>query len=377
VTAEQPVPQPNVQASVATGDSEAASETDVSGEGEEGQAATELPDAVQAGIAAQGQRVPEDGGNANHSGQTTAQEGASEDNLGLAASPEGVGEGTGAPFAQVPYRENRDRPLTVMIDNTFGYPQAGLLEASLIAEMPVEGGATRLMTMYDRTDPARVGPVRSARDYFHSLSRSLDGILVHDGGSPSAMAAIERSGVPTLNAYNNGPLFERGGGEAPYNLFSSGTDLRQAVARLDLNKSRVVSGTIFRPEDTETNATSINVNYSGIYDSGFNYIEDLDQYRWIRNGDDAVDASGEAVYVDAVLVATISARELPDDPEGRLYIPLEGGKATFYVRGKAIQGNWTPKGGLQFRTSLGEIVSLDMFKTWVIFAPSYATITQQ
>jgi hypothetical protein len=205
----------------------------------------------------------------------------------------------------------------------------------------------------------------------------MDGILVHDGGSPSAMAAIERASVPTLNAYNNGNLFERGGGEAPYNLFSSGTSLRQAVARLNLNTSRAVSGTIFRPEDSAPSVTRVNVNYSGIYDSGFEYIEDLDQYRWIRNGDNAVDYSGEAVYANAVLVASITAREIPDDTAGRLYIPLESSRATLYVRGKAIEGNWSPNGGITFTTSLGEVIDLTPFKTWVLFTPTYADITQE
>lgn len=391
VAASQEIPQPQAQASVtpapsdaqgtqassATSDSQATTDSSVAAEGEEGTSGPELPNAVTATANAMGQRASEDGGNASTSGQTTADPNASADNLGLAASPDGVGEGTGAPFARVPYRENRDRPLNVMIDNTFGYPQAGLREASMVIEMPVEGGSTRLMTMYDRVDPSRVGPVRSARDYFHALSTNMDGILVHDGGSPQAMAAIERASVPTLNAYNNGPLFERGGGEAPYNLFSSGTSLRQAVAKLNLNKSRAVSGTIFRPEEAATSVTKVSVNYSGIYDSGFQYIEDLDQYRWIRNGDNAVDYSGEAVYANAVLIASITAKEIPDDPAGRLYIPLESSRATLYIRGKAIEGNWSPNGGVRFTSSLGEVIDLTPFKTWVLFTPTYADVTQE
>jgi hypothetical protein len=391
VTASQDIPQPQAQATVtpsevegeaaqasnAASDSQASTESPVSAEGEEGSGPSAIPNAVTATQEALGQRSPEDGGNASTSGQTTEDPNASADNLGRAASPDGVGEGTGAPFAKTPYRENRDRPLNVMIDNTFGYPQAGLKEASMVVEMPVEGGATRLMTVYDRIDPARVGPVRSARDYFHTLSTNMDGILVHDGGSPQAMAAIENAAVPTLNAYNNGGLFQRGGGEAPYNLFSSGTSLRQAIAKLQLNKSRAVSGTIYRPDAEITEVTRVNVNYSGIYDSGFEYIADLDQYRWIRNGDSAVDYSGEAVYANAVVVASITAREIADDPAGRLYIPLESSRATLYVRGKAIEGNWSPNGGIKFTTALGEVVDLTPFKTWVLFTPDYADVTQE
>ena len=356
----QPIAVPQVQAS------------SVAGEGDAEQ--TQAPsDATQASIEQPGQNSSQDGGNSNRSGQTTAQEGASEDNLGLAAGPEGSENPTGAPLAKVPYRENRDRPLNVMLDNTFGYPQAGLREASMIVEMPVEGGATRLMTVYDRIDPVQVGPVRSARDYFHSLSSNMNGILVHDGGSPSAMAAIERSDVPTFNAYSSGDLFERSGGrDAPYNLYSRGSSLRSAINRLNLARSRVVSGTIFRPEENQRTVSELNVAYSGAYESGFRYISDLNVYRWIRNGKDAVDYSGEAVYVDAVVVATISARVIADDPEGRLYIPLERATATLYLRGQAVEGSWSPQGGVSFSLPDGTPIDLAPFKVWVVFSPKVA-----
>ena len=318
------------------------------------------------------------GGNAARSGQTTAQEDANAANLGAAAGPDGAAEATGSPLARVPYQENLERPLAIMLDNVGGYPQAGLAEASMIVEMPVEGGLTRLMTVYDRVDPAQVGPVRSARDYFLTLAQGMNGILVHDGGSPAALAAISRSEIPTLNAYSSGTLFERSSARnAPYNLYSSGSSLRQAINRLKLEKSTVVSGTRYRPEDTAQATTSVSIGYSATYTSAFRYVQDLDLYRWVRDGQDAADASGEAVFVDAVLVASIEARPIPDDPEGRLYIPLRGGKATLYLRGRAIPGRWDSSGGVSFVTSLGDAVDLAPFKTWVLFAPSNATVVEQ
>ena len=366
VSAAAPIPAPQVEASEVQpqSGSGAAEATSPSSDAPEGPAIT-------AGIAT----PQEDGGNADRSGQTTDQPDASPENLGLAAGPDGSDTPTGAPFARVPYSENRDRPLNVIIDNALGYPQLGLLEASMIFEMPVEGGQTRLMTVYDRVDPSRVGPVRSAREYFHEVSRSMDGILVHDGGSPAALVAIGNSSVPSINSFSSGDLFSRDGGRsAPYNLYSQGGSLRQALARLNLNRSRVVSGTIYRPDtDTET-ASRVNVTYSGIYDSGFRYVQELNLYRWVRNNADASDALGEAVYVDAVLIATIDAQAIPGDPEGRLYIPLRGGRATLYLRGQVIPGRWDISGGLRFTSSLGEVVSLTPFKTWIAFVPDYARI---
>lgn len=319
------------------------------------------------------------GGNADRPGQSTAQDNASEENLGLAAGPDGSEEPTGAPLARVPYRENRQRPLTVMLDNLRGYPQTGLLEASLIVEMPVEGGITRLMTVYDNLDPARVGPVRSAREYFHELSSSMNGILVHDGGSPGALAAIERSNIPSINAYySTTEVFQRNANQsAPYNLYSGGNILRQEMSKLNLNSTRTVSGNFYVPEVETQDSSGVSVAFSGAYQSGFRYLDDINLYRWVRNGSDASDGLGEAVLVDAVLIADIAAVPVPGDTEGRLYIPMRGGTATLYLRGKQIAGRWDLINGIQFTTSLGEIVDLAPYKTWVSYAPQTATITSQ
>lgn len=333
---------------------------------------------TQAALTTAGQETNrESGGNADQSGQTTAAANASPDNLGLAAGPEGSETPTGSTFANIPYRETRDRPLTVMLDNLQGYPQAGLAEASQIIEMPVEGGITRLMTVYDRIDPARVGPVRSTREYFHEVSSTMGGIMVHDGGSPGALAAISRSTLPTINAYfSSTEVFSRGQGDAPYNLFSNGNTLRQEIARLRLNRSTIVSGNLYRPAEDAQDTNQLTISFTNAYSSGFRFINDLNLYRWVRNGEDANDANGEAVLVDAVLLANIDAVPVPGDTEGRLYIPMRGGTATLYLRGKTISGRWDLENGVKFTSSFGQIVDLKPFKTWVVYAPQTASFSR-
>jgi hypothetical protein len=319
------------------------------------------------------------GGDADRPGQTTADEGASADGVGAAADPEG-GAATGAPAQPplTPFSERRTRPLAVMIDNADGYPQSGLSRAGLIVEMPVEGGLTRLMVVFDRADPGAVGPVRSARDYFVELSQAMGGVLVHDGGSPGAMAAIARAPLPTLNAYTSGELFSRRGERsAPYNLYSAGSALRDAVNRLELDRSQLVQGVVYRPSPEAPEAGDAAVRFSGIYDSGFRYQPELNLYRWIRNGAPAVDAAGEAVFVDAVVIAAIDARPLPNDDAGRLYIPLRGGPATLLLRGSVVEGTWRQDGGVRFFDSEGVEIVLDPFKTWIALTPTYERVALQ
>ncbi|MEX2536197.1 MAG: DUF3048 domain-containing protein [Trueperaceae bacterium] len=319
------------------------------------------------------------GGNAGRPGQDRIDDNASAENLGRATdTAPGAGDGAQALRPRVPYREERERPLAVLLDNAAGYPQAGLTEASLIAEMPVEGGMTRLMALYDRIDPAQVGPIRSARDYFVELAQGYDGVLVHDGGSPAALAAIDRSTLPTLNAFRFGDLFSRQQArQAPYNLYSSGGSLRDAVNRLQLERSQETRGVVPRPPEDAPDAQTVEVRFGGTYRSGFAYIQELDIYRWRRNGENAVDHRGEPVFVEAVLIARIEVRPIPDDPAGRLYIPLRGGDATLHLRGKAIEGRWLPaqgQDGVTFERDDGELMDLAPFRMWLLFAPTYAQV---
>ena len=316
-----------------------------------------------------------EGGDAPRSGQTVADAEADASNLGAAAEID-RGEALGSRLAlpPTPFQERRERPLMVLIDNVGGYPQSGLFEAAQVVEMPVEGGLTRLMTVFDRSDPDQVGPIRSARDYFVMLAQSVDGILVHDGGSPSALAAISRDGLTTFNAYSRGELFSRfAGRSAPYNLYSYGTTLREAVDRLGLERPRSVSGVIYRPPESSTSVGGLEIRFSGVYSSGFVYVEEEKRYHWLRNEEGAVDAFGERVLVDAVVVASIEARPLPDDPEGRLYIPLRGGLATLFIGGKMVSGSWSKEQGVGVEFVSDEQLPVDLspFKTWMILTPEY------
>lgn len=324
-----------------------------------------------------GTRTP--GGNAPSAGQVGGTTQANAAGRGSAASPDGSATGTGSPVtAPAPYRQQLERPLAVLVDNVHGYPQAGLKQASSIVEMPVEGGLTRLMLIYDSADPGQVGPIRSARDYFVKITDSMNAVLVHDGGSPGAMIAIKQGPLPTLDALHRSDLFKRAGQrQAPYNLYSQGDALRRAVNRLLPPRTRVLTGTLFRPPSSAPTVISVTDRFSANYKSGFRYLPTLDSYRWVRNGSGANDASGENVLVDAVVMAKISARPLPDDPEGRLYIPLQGGPATLYVHGRAVRGHWDLADGVRFVTESGQPVDLAPFQTWFVMTPTYDQRVEQ
>ena len=85
-----------------------------------------------------------------------------------------------------------EQVVTVMIDNfvTARPQQSGIREASIVYEALAEGGITRLMLVFPYQETPRVGPVRSARDYFVDFAEEYGGIHTHAGGSPQALEKI-------------------------------------------------------------------------------------------------------------------------------------------------------------------------------------------
>ncbi len=367
VTEAEPVPSPQATATANVPD----------------QVAAETPNAeeTQSGDVAARADADALGGNAADTGQTESQDAAQANNAGAAAAPSVETAATGAPASRTPYEVSRSQPIAAILDNALGYPQTGLREAGAIYEMPVEGGLTRLMSVYDNPNstPSEVGPIRSARPYFVQAASAMDGTLVHVGGSPGALNEIARGDatLDALQAEQADPFFVVSDQRAPYSTYASGDALRQAVTRLELDASSVLRGSAYRPADNAPGAERVVVDYSSAYSSGFRYVSQLAQYRWLRNGDEASDARGEDVLVDAVVVADIVAQPLPGDPEGRLYIPYRGGDAALYLRGKALPGTWTSQGGFTFVADNGETIELAPYKHWILFTPSYAEVSAE
>lgn len=361
------VPQPSVVASVRT-------EEPAAGAPSENIEGTPGSSTVESRVVAD---TPP-GGTSSDSGQVGPQ--TDGEGRGAATSPDGEIDGTGGSAATItssPYSQTRQLPYAVLIDNYAGYPQTGLREATTIIEAPVEGYITRLMAFYDASNPVVVGPVRSARNYFLDLAGASNAVLIHDGGSPDALARIESDAFTTFNAFREGSLFYRDSARnAPYNLYTRGDDVRNLVERRLQPNARVISTVSFRPEGFPL-VSEVVVPFSGEYRSGFRYEPGIGRYRWIRNGEAAVHPDGQPVLTDTVLVVEAPARPIPGDAAGRLFVSLAGGPAVLYMDGQAITGTWQLAGNgatppIAFRAPTGEVFDLAPFKSWIVLAHSDA-----
>jgi len=269
------------------------------------------------------------------------------------------------------------RPVAVIVDNFGLRPISGVREAPVILEMPVEGGISRLMLLYDAALPAQIGPVRSARDYFVTVANRASAALVHVGAAPSAYSLIRSPDAPptidlTLGKWD--PAYTRLASGAPYNVFLTDTvAVREAVDDMALIvPNPVASATVELPLEARS-IGFLQTAFGGSFTSGFEYAAEDKQYGWIKNNLPVFDADGEPIRVDAVLLGEVTA--MVSDDVGRLAIALDGGgPATMYLEGRALDGRWT----LHHATGIGFVqenagaVDLTPYRIWIALTPAYA-----
>jgi hypothetical protein len=110
--------------------------------------------------------------------------------------------------------------VAVKIDNApAARPQIGLNAAKVVFEVPVEGGLTRFLALFDpSTAPRVVGPVRSVRPVDVDLARPFTSVMVSTGGRPFVTQLFPAAGIDmaTPEATPGFELLER---PDPHNLF--------------------------------------------------------------------------------------------------------------------------------------------------------------
>lgn len=109
--------------------------------------------------------------------------------------------------------------LAVKVDNAPGArPQVGIGSATLLIEMPVEGGLTRFLAIYPRDASGVVGPVRSLRPVDVDLLPPLAVFVVSTGGQPFVLQALTATGIQHIDPAAL-ELFVSGGRELPHDTF--------------------------------------------------------------------------------------------------------------------------------------------------------------
>ena len=103
------------------------------------------------------------------------------------------------------------RPFAVMMNNIINAcPQAGIEEAGVVYEAPVEGALTRLMALFDSVEGMeKIGSVRSCRTYYPMYAMEFDAIYTHYGQAVYAVELLNSDKVNNIS----GPGIPGGSGK--------------------------------------------------------------------------------------------------------------------------------------------------------------------
>ncbi|MEJ5186185.1 MAG: DUF3048 domain-containing protein [Candidatus Geothermincolales bacterium] len=278
------------------------------------------------------------------------------------------------------------RPLAIKVENEPpARPQSGLLEAELVFEELVEGGATRFICVYLANECPVVGPVRSARPSDIDIIYFLKPLLTCSGGSSQVMRMVESSGIMFVT--EDSSFFWRDRNRRmPHNLYTSTELLRRHLEEeKDGFRGPVYSGLSFMPEGGEdeagekgaqpsADATSLAIHYPDKTCKA-SYSYDAASRRYLRStggkahtdlktGKQLAPAN---VIVQFVKVQNSSLRDAAGSP-----VPVSqvvgSGRCLVFSGGKVFVGRWK-KGNRNSPTSFtdeeGRPILLRPGQTWI------------
>ena len=258
-----------------------------------------------------------------------------------------------APLTGRPSTPERARraPIAVMIDDAAAArPQSGLTGADIVWHAPAEGGIPRYMAIFQSRMGTDIGPVRSARVYYVLWASELNAVYAHSGGSPKALALLDRYGqgeyVYDANEYRyGGGAFGRSGDRpAPHNVYTSAARMHRLGLRLGAEDRDIEPFFRFAPDAPlaeRPEGGSIKIPYA----------RNTITYRYDRETNSYPRAvSGEKRQVDADSGVQVSPKNVvimhvkfiqTGDSKSRLEGDIVGsGKAEIATNGTIVRGTW-------------------------------------
>lgn len=263
-------------------------------------------------------------------------------------------------------------PVAMVFDNYPGAPRPTLASASIVYEMPVEGGLTRFLAIFNQTNlPDVAGPIRSARPYSAQVAEEYRALYIHAGGSPDALFKIKQGFYNLINLdeiSGQGKYFWRDYSQpAPHNLYIKKEGIIKFIEDAKISEQADFSGWYFdqkiRAGDQESE--EIKITFSPLIEDFWQYEENQKQYRYLPGNKTYRDKNNQEVLVNNLIVQYAPIKVL--DEAGRREINLNGqGKALIFQQGQMIDGKWIKEAGrTKFYTQAGEEIIFLPGKTWV------------
>lgn len=266
-------------------------------------------------------------------------------------------------------------PIAIMIDNSYdARPQAGIDQADIIYEALAEGNITRLIAIFDSNKLVdKIGPIRSARNYYMDWAEEYGGLYVHVGGSPQALSVIDTYDFEDVNQIGAGEIYfwRDENLDAPHNVFSSSANWLRAgeikeVESRNNNNDDIVWNFV-EPEESDfvDIKKNININFANsYYEVDWTYNENLKKYQRVQGGDKFYFYNGTQATADNIVVQVVDDYLI--DEERRGMKTQEGGLVYIFNNHGYQDGVWLVEDGrTRFFNAQGEELKLVPGTTWV------------
>jgi len=281
-----------------------------------------------------------------------------------------------------------NRIIGVMINNhSEARPQSGLSQADIVFEILAESNITRFLALFQSEVPEKIGPVRSAREYYFDLADGYDSLYVYHGAADFIDQKIVNEGISFLNGAqhdNDGQLFVRETfRQAPHNSYLLGSAVYDAAEDKGYNTAVSYQPLPFLEDSDMENiegesASHVEIVYSEEPLEIVEYSFDADSGKYQRYSDREQTLeyeTSEPVEVSNVFIIE-THHEVIDD-QGRRAVDLEsGGNAYLIQNGKAQYVAWKNDNGRIVPVKDGEPLGFIPGKTWVNVVPMSPSMEQ-
>ncbi len=295
---------------------------------------------------------------------------------------------TGAPSASGSVSA---RPaLGVKIGNYTGdRPSAGLNQADIVFEEPVEGSITRLVAVYQCQMPSLVGDVRSAREPDVAiLSQLSNPIFVHAGGIDPVLNLLSDAPLIDKNLYsgsaNGSAIILRSGRYPPYSTFVN-TSTLWALDPSDTTPPAPIFTYSPSPPSGSVpgSGASVHIPFSSTSDVTWTWSAAAGKYLRAYSGQPDILVDGSQTATTNVVIMSVSTFTGPwlENDVGGYEVevtPTGSGPLVVMRNGVAISGTWSRSSVTQPATltaSNGTPITLAPGNTWEELVPDGITVT--
>lgn len=250
------------------------------------------------------------------------------------------------PFTGIKTNEDPQKktPYMVVVENSkASRPQSGLSFADIVYETSAEGGIPRFIAIYHSNTASKIGPVRSIRPYFLTISKEYILPIAHCGGSKEALNEVKKdSSIMSINEMTNGKYYYRDTKrKAPHNLYTSSETILQAINDKKYNlkaESSLKFDNEFFNNDLKQ-ALNITIKPNNVYETS--YIFKNGTYTKFMDGEVAKDAITNSPLTFTNIVVQKTDITLQTD-NSHLNIDLvNSGEGYVFSNGKVIEMKWS------------------------------------